>query len=421
MFVSILTILITCYLIWRNVATQSILNKSVLWSIFLYKVLLGISVGLIYFYYYKAGDTLGFHRNASVLNDYFLNHPDQFISIYFNTSSIAFLEEKIYYLGQPRALFFIKILSILYLITNSSYWITTFITSSVSFLAILSLLKSIKEVNKEYMLPALISLLILPSVVFWSSGIQKESLMLVLIVVIIDRAIRIVRSGNYVVNALTLVIAAFSLYLLKYYTFALFSLCFLPTLLIFLWQKKTQLKAKKQVVLWGISLVTIASLTTLIHPNLSFNSFLEILISNHQLTLKNSGENALTIHFHHLTPNLLSIIYHAPGAIFYGLFRPFLWESDSFLHYISSLENLFIAALLLIFIICFKRPKSLHLFTISAILYVVLTLIFITISTPNLGTLSRYKIAYLPFLTFLLLSSPMLRKLLHSINTFFLR
>jgi hypothetical protein len=108
--------------------------------------------------------------------------------------------------------------------------------------------------------------------------------------------------------------------------------------------------------------------------------------------------------FDNFRPTIGSILYHSPWALFSGIFRPFIWEAQNVMQFLSSIENM---AVFLLFISSFKNWKTAfsstnRLLILSLIVYVVLLCIFLTLSAPNYGTLSRYRVGFLPFFVLLL-------------------
>jgi hypothetical protein len=93
-----------------------------------------------------------------------------------------------------------------------------------------------------------------------------------------------------------------------------------------------------------------------------------------------------------------------PVALFVTLFRPFLWEaSGSVLQLLAALENLFLALLslrALLLVVLHPRVgwRALHSpMFLTCVIFVVLFGCAVGIATPNLGTLSRYRIPLIPF------------------------
>ena len=114
------------------------------------------------------------------------------------------------------------------------------------------------------------------------------------------------------------------------------------------------------------------------------------------------------VNYTDLNPNWGSIVLNSPWALISGLFRPFVFEINSLFQLVISIEN---TLLLLLSVYNMKYLtripySSNRLLIVSALVYIILLAIFLTLSTPNFGTLSRYRIGFLPFLFCLLLYYP---------------
>jgi hypothetical protein len=87
------------------------------------------------------------------------------------------------------------------------------------------------------------------------------------------------------------------------------------------------------------------------------------------------------------------------------LFRPFLWESGNLFQFCVALENVI---LLVLFMVSLRQLPHLmkspdRLLIVSLIVYSVFLCVFITLSTPNFGTLARYRVGYIPFFALLVM------------------
>ena len=94
----------------------------------------------------------------------------------------------------------------------------------------------------------------------------------------------------------------------------------------------------------------------------------------------------------------------APIATASTLFRPFFWEAPTLLMQMAALENLLLLVLSLRAFShvwanpeLFKRAVRAPMF-VTCLVFVLLFAVLVGASTPNLGTLSRYRIPLLPFL-----------------------
>ena len=99
-----------------------------------------------------------------------------------------------------------------------------------------------------------------------------------------------------------------------------------------------------------------------------------------------------------LNGTYLSMIKNAPVAFINTAFRPTIFEANSFLMFISAIENLIIIAFMLICIFFASRKiehKHLIYFCLCG---TVLLFVLIGLTTPILGSVVRYRTPMLPFL-----------------------
>ena len=111
------------------------------------------------------------------------------------------------------------------------------------------------------------------------------------------------------------------------------------------------------------------------------------------------------IHFDDLRAAPLSILKNTPWALFSGLFRPLFWEASSIIQLLAAVENTIVLLLFLATIFRIRQyVTSPHrMLIITLVVFVVLLCVFLTMSAPNFGTLSRYRAGYLSFFIFMIL------------------
>jgi hypothetical protein len=87
-----------------------------------------------------------------------------------------------------------------------------------------------------------------------------------------------------------------------------------------------------------------------------------------------------------------------PLAMIFGLFRPVVFESANIMQLLVGLENTVVLVLFLMAL--WKSRKSIRVpghHALAALIYVISLDVFLAFSTPNFGTLSRYKVGFWPF------------------------
>ncbi len=373
------------------------------------KILAGVGVGFVYTYYYHTGDTFGFFDDARVLADTFWKTPEEYFNFLWQGDQTSEMADGLINV-QRRSLFLVKNLSIVSMVSFNNYWIASIALSIVSFLGCWYALKKFVASFPEGKWAAIISFLFIPSFLFWSSGIIKESLSIAALMFLAGFVIVIVRHGRskpweWVVA----VVAVLYLWNLKYYWAGLFMPAVITTLLLVkVIIPITHIRNKVfEIILWVTVFGFIVLGASNIHPNFYLSRFLNIIIDNHNAYALASHHGPV-VHFFNLKPTWMSILVNSPWALFSGLFRPFIFESVSFFQVAIAIENLTLLAL------CVYNVKHIlkawdspnRLLLTGAVVYIGLLAIFLTLSTPNFGTLSRYRIGFLPFFFFLLLYYP---------------
>ena len=117
-------------------------------------------------------------------------------------------------------------------------------------------------------------------------------------------------------------------------------------------------------------------------------------------------------------PTLPGLLRHVPLAVAQVLVRPWPGESARPQYLVAGLENLALLTLMGLALLAAARGRAgrLPVALVAVLLgYCLLLAAFIGLSTPNLGTLSRYRAALLPWLLLLLLQNDYARALLKKI------
>jgi hypothetical protein len=388
------------YWLWRKSGSL----KPVFWTALLFKLFCGICLGAIYFYYYGVGDTLIYYQDGTVLADIARNDLGNYFRILFS-SPAEYAGWPGLQFQEPRAVLMVKVTSLFCILSYDNYWITSLYFSGFSFLAAWYLVQCLYRCLPETLPAAVIAFLFLPSSVFWSSGIIKESLAMGCLFFLSGIFIRIWFSDRPGVISYILVLpAAWLLWNLKYYFAAIFFLVVISNLL-FRWVSRFfKFKTVWTAALcWLLLFIAQLSLVSFLHPNFYPHRFLTVIVENYMAFYEISEPEDM-IRFSDLEASPGSMLRNAPWSLISGLFRPFIWEARNWLQLLVSLENLL---LLILTALGFYRFRLLSHFNsrillLSVLMYICALCIFITLSTPNFGTLSRYRVSYVPFFLYLL-------------------
>ncbi|MBN8577138.1 MAG: hypothetical protein J0L66_09345 [Cytophagales bacterium] len=386
-------------------------HQLLFWASWGFRVVMGVALGVVYLVYYQESDTWYFFENAKSLSQAATDNLSGYFQFLFKISDAPFWQPVIF--PQERSLFLIKIVSVLALLTGNNYWICTLYFGLFSFLAAWHLFIVVTRYLKDSQLAAALALLWLPTAVFWSSGLVKETLALAGIFWITSVAIRVANRTkvSWYQWGLSLV-AVWVAWNLKYYWTALYlAVLFSTGLLLLLQSKWPRLHAYKEAW-WLFIFGSVAVVASLLHPNFHLNRILPVIVDNHDAFVRISKPENL-IHFYNLQPGWSSILFNAPWALVSGLFRPVVGELSGATAVAASIENLLLAVLFIAGI--FKAPAKQHrLWWMVTAMYVVALCVFLALSTPNFGTLSRYRVGFLPFFVFIIAYRNPLLKFLQS-------
>lgn len=391
------------FCVWRK--DDHALRK-LYWPALCAKIVAGIALGIIYSTYYTLSDTFTFFELAADKAD--LARSD--LSAYLN---FLFSKNEGYFLGEHRTVFYTKVTSVLALITGNNYWLTSAYYSLLSFFSAWYLTKTITRVLPEYKVAACIAFLFFPSVVFWSSGVIKESLTMTALFFLTAVFLKIwAREKISLVSVLLAVVGAWIIFNLKYYYLAVF-IPITASSLLARWICRTRKieKGCQEIALWICLLAGGFFLATFLHPNFSLNKLLIVIAANNKIFMDACTPDDV-IHFYDLQPTWSSMLVNSPWALISGLFRPFVWEANTIFKFITGLENL-VLLILAIFSLRYFRgvfTSRYRLLILSTLLYCVVLSIFLALSTPNFGTLARYGVGFLPFLVLLVSSQPWIVK-----------
>lgn len=393
---SLILVLFFAYLLFKNEQFDRIKIIALI-----LKCAAGIFLGLIYKFHYEGGDTFQYFNEAGKIASFLMHNPNKFLDIFFSTNLTEGLSEKVIFSEQPRALFFTKIISIFYLMTGGNYWIISIILSFISFLGINLLVNELIARFSNLGTEVNISFYFLPSFVFWTSGLLKESLTFSALAVAVTIALKFYRTDTYhgILDWFLLILSLTLLWMLKYY-YASVVIPLLSLLLIYGYMSR---RKKYRLIFSAIALVLASLLIVNLHYNLNLSRVLSIVYENYNLSLALSEGSA--IQYYRFDGSIAGFLLNIPLALLSGLFRPVVFESENIFQFIVAVENLTVVCLLIFGLWYFGlKTKTWNIYIIIGLMYITFLATMIAFSTPNFGTLSRYKVAYWPFFVLLIFS-----------------
>jgi hypothetical protein len=377
-------------------------------------LILKLTAGLLLGWYYLnvdyEGDTFIYFKDAKTIVDLASRNPHQYLELMWmadppqGTIDLMAL--------QPRAFFFSKVTSVLLLFSGGSYVMLSLIFSFISFCGawyVMKILTSVFEIREA----SVFAFLFFPSVVFWSSGVIKESAAMAALFFLAGVFLKIHSRQRIRVNEWILILLSlWILWNLKYYFIAVF-LPITCTLLVMKLLVARYVRIQNQFVYSVVStfvFVVPIVIVSLVHPNFYPERFLQVIVENYDAFIAHSEPDNV-IHFDNIDPTPVGILPHIPKAVFSGIFRPLIWEVTTAAQLAAALENVLIFILMIGAAISFWRNRKSYPIqgkelVVWTVVYILILDAFLTLSSPNFGTLSRYRVGFLPFLI-LLISIPL--------------
>lgn len=382
---------------------------------FLTKIYGSLTFALIYVFYYEGGDTTAYWIDAGRLASLITTEPKCYFDILFgNTSMHNFYcfdlrtNSPIHYLRDPQAYSVTRFTSIFYFLSVDSLLGCTILVSWISFGGVWRLYLVFCEEYPGLTKELAIAFLFIPSVIFWGSGIMKDTFtftaacwMTASVHGLLLKRRDVVRNTLYVIFAIYVMVS------MKPYVFV----ALLPGCLIWVVFNRIQeiqnqaIRAMSAPIIIMVGFVGAAGIFSQATSNLgdygSVDTILDRAVAT-QEDLKREAYEGNSFDIGTIDPSLAGIGSKAPVAIFAGLFRPTLLDVKNPLMLISAVENTLLMIFLLYMVFkvgpfgfvryIFSRPMILFSFT-----FAIFFSFAVGLTTSNFGSLVRYKIPALPF------------------------
>jgi len=403
--VNIIFLVILSFAFFKFIPTNI---KNFYWPGLLAKYSCGILYGLLYLHYYDGGDTFSYFNQGVLIADIGRNDVEAYLRfLFFNENEKAYdlAFSSIYH---SRSFWMIKALSPFLILTADNYWITACYFSLFGYLGIFYLVSTLIKIYPARRFDVLICFFLFPSFVFWSSGFTKESLAIGSLFYLIGFSIKmLLRIKISKAEFILLPILLFIEWRVRVFYLSVFLLTIGIYLLFNFLSRKFKLSlAQKLVILGSSGFIFILAISQMDY-SLNFSNFLEVLTYAYYDDYNKNPSNA--IRYYNLEPSIFSLIINAPYALISGLFRPFIFDAQTWPMILVGIENLILLVLFIFNIKSFKKNYTSLEWTLW--IYTFLLALFLALSSPNFGTLTRYKVAFLPIFLFLVLKeNPILNK-----------
>ncbi len=302
-----------------------------------------------------------------------------------------------------------RLVAVFSFITFGKYSVINLIFALIAFTGAWKLFLFFYEQYPQHHKKFAIAILYLPTFVFWSSGILKDTLCIAALGWITYAIYELlVRKRSFFKNVTLLTFWGSILIVLKVYIF----ISYVPFFILFIFLKNIEIMNNRFLKYMIAPLIIAFSLFGFFKVLNSFGDQLDqYAVKDITKSIKtyninyakqsNSASSNFTLGTE-FDGSATGLVKLAPAALIATLFRPYLWESNKFSTLLSSIESLIMMLFTLYIIIkagifkffkyIIKDPLIMYCFLFSFVFA-----LFVGATTLNFGSLVRYKIPCLPF------------------------
>ena len=381
-----------------------------------FKIILSLAYSLYYIVIVNGGDTLAYWDGGLKMHNMFFKDPSWFFHELFNDPNLEIMylhfdmetgwpPQWIY--REPESWFISKIMSLLSFITFKSYLVATFLLAYISSTAMWKLFELVYSFNLNSSKHIAWAVVLIPSVSFWCTGVNKDTIVLYCAIMLIYHAFQILSLDKKTERKNYLWSLFYIFMLMNIRDFMVSTIGFA---LIFTYSARLANKYREK----KFTFYTIRVLSFIV-------GMLFFVLQGDKITNNEKLEEAAVIQKDFNTNSsydgkhydigvtdfsAAGMLKAFPSAVIAGFYRPFIWESLQLTLILNGLEGTFFLYLTFQFF----RRNSLrkinvirkHEFFIFAFFFVILLGFMAGATSGLLGVLVRFKAPLLPFLVLLL-------------------
>lgn len=383
-FLFIAVNLVLFFILFRNSV-----DRKLAFTLLLVKLIAAIAFYWVYGSYYTAGDLRFYEKVLHEVYVVFQEHGAQAYLKYLFLSEWPIDPEPAWF-SRARIPMFIKIVSLPHFLALGNTAVTGFYLSTLSLLVFLAI--SLKMHLKKMLFPVIMTFFLVPSFLIFTSGINKETVVIPLLFWCFYLQYRLRKFG---VNWFLLPLLVAVVWGIRPFLGAVFLLQFVVFLLHLnrIYLKKAWLNHKAYVI------VGVLSVLSMVFYVLSLKKLHWLLIHQYEKYYKiSSGTHMMEFDFNGYS--WWDLLKNIPAAFYQSWIGP-QWQDLNLMVMASKIECLIlltIFVLALFFDVVKKRFNILK--RPELVFYVLFFACLLPIAAPDWGTFMRYRLMYLPLVSF---------------------
>lgn len=373
-------------------------TSSQLVIIFLLKVMAGIFYGWIGVYYGQTAqmiDTWAYHLQGLGEYKLLVSHPVDFFTSLFHNSYEGgytnFLNSQNSWWNDVKANFFIKLMAIFDLFSFGNYYVNVIFYSFLTLLGPMAIYRVMKDVFPSQKIPVLIACFLIPSFLYWTSGLHKEGLIFVGLSLLIYHFYFGFKEKKFPIYRVLLILLGFSLVLILR-NFLILPL--LPPLIAWTISQNSRFKPVFIYTLVFVVFLTLFFTVKYIVPGIDLPQ--SVVTKQKEFIELEGGHSSVTVN--ELRPTFTSFLVNAPQAFSLSILRPYPSDVRHLLSLAAALEIALVLLLFLVFLFWMREKIMLSPLLLFCMFFSVGVLFMIGYSVNNLGAIVRYRSIVLPLL-----------------------
>ena len=372
------------------------LGNRMLIFLFLVRIMVSLFNCYMNVYHYTVSDILSFQQQGVDEFHLLFNNPGEyFTNIFHNGHSngyAGFLASSDSYWNDTRSNIIVKILSLFNIFSGTNFYVNTLIYNFFIFWASVCLYRVFLQIFPADKFILICSIFLLPSVVYFTSGIHRDGLIFLSLSILIYHLFYMLKKRSFSGKRMLVILFFLSLiFLLRNFVF----ITLIPALIAWM---VAELKPKFAFISF-IGIYCVVAVLFFCSGYLSPKTDLPTYVSNRQIAfIEIAKGGASSININPLYPNFRSFLNNTPQAFNHSLMRPYLTEKFTLIYVPAALEIFLYEILFIIFIFFRKKNISIQPFIYFCIFFSITMLLVIGYTIPIIGAIVRYRSDYLPFL-----------------------
>ncbi len=415
------TVLILAYSFYKKTQHSNLGYYKYYFRNLYFKLFFGFFFALFYIFYYGGGDTTAYWDMAGCMNKLFWNSPQYYFNnMFYDLDDPGFINKYNLVTGYPptwilrehQGFFVSKIVSLFSFITANSYLTINLLFASIVASVSWRFYKMVVDWIPNPSKLMTYSILFIPSVGFWCTGITKDTLVFISILVIVTRAFRLLK-GETKRMFWSILLIVFHLWILYNIRSVILMTLFIPFFIAV--SSRVSNRYREFIYFKRIVQILVMTISTVIFLVVIQTYGKEVSLDNYlkeaEIVQKDFSNNDVYTGKKYSIQvddySLAGILTTMPSAIVAGWLRPFLWESFSATLLLNGLESAFLMYFIVRFFVSKKLMERVQMVRRNELLLFCLFFVLIYgmitgFSSIIFGILVRLRAPLLPFLGILL-------------------